>query len=94
MGKSSITFTRGKKWWLERITMDGRQRYPESILVGELGKEREYVQERTCRMRFDDREYRYKCSRCGCLNETYRSTDGKWYTPEYCAHCGARVVGK
>lgn len=48
--------------------------------------------ERTCRMRFDDREYRYRCSRCGCLSETYRGTDGKWYAPEYCSSCGAKAV--
>ena len=50
--------------------------------------------ERTCRIQFDDQEYRYRCSRCGCLSETYRSTDGKWYAPEYCPHCGARVVSE
>lgn len=50
--------------------------------------------ERTCRMRFDDRELRYRCSRCGCLSETYRSTDGRWYAPEYCTACGARVVSE
>ena len=53
---------------------------------------RRYVPERTCRMRFDDREHRYRCSRCGCLSETYRGTDGKWYAPEHCTACGARAV--
>ena len=48
--------------------------------------------ERTCRMQFDGHEYRYRCSRCGCLSETYRGTDGKWCAPEYCTACGARVV--
>ena len=47
--------------------------------------------ERTCRMGAPiDGEYR--CSECGHLNrETYRADKG-WYPPEYCAHCGARVV--
>ena len=47
--------------------------------------------ERTCRMGAPvDGEYR--CGECGHLNrETYRADKG-WYPPEYCAHCGARVV--
>lgn len=47
--------------------------------------------ERTCRMDAPiDGEYR--CGECGHLNrETYRADKG-WYPPEYCAHCGARVV--
>lgn len=47
--------------------------------------------ERTCRMGAPvDGEYR--CSECGHLNrETYRADRG-WYQPEYCAHCGAKVV--
>lgn len=93
MDKSAITMTADDDWWLERVTMDGEQRYPERIRVGSLGRPRVYVPERTCRMRFDDQEYRYRCSRCGCLSETYRSTDGKWYEPQYCTACGARVVG-
>lgn len=50
-----------------------------------------YVSERTCRMGAPiDGEYR--CGECGHLNrETYRADKG-WYPPEYCAHCGARVV--
>lgn len=40
MDKSSITFTRGKEWWLERVTLKGRQRYPKLIRVGELDRER------------------------------------------------------
>ena len=35
MDKSAITMTTGCDWWLERITMDGEQRYPERIRVGE-----------------------------------------------------------
>lgn len=47
--------------------------------------------ERTCRMSMPiDGEYR--CGECGHLNrETYRADRG-WFKPEYCAHCGARVV--
>ena len=48
--------------------------------------------ERTCHMTFEAHEYRYRCSRCGCLSETYRSADGKWYAPDYCPRCGARVA--
>lgn len=50
-----------------------------------------YQMERTCRMGAPiDGEYR--CGECGHLNrETYRADKG-WYPPEYCAHCGARVV--
>lgn len=47
--------------------------------------------ERTCRMQFDDGELRYRCSRCGCLSEAYRDADGKWYAPDYCTGCGAKV---
>ena len=49
--------------------------------------------ERTCRMGAPvDGECR--CSECGHLNrETYRADKG-WYRPEYCAHCGARVVSE
>lgn len=48
--------------------------------------------ERTCRMQFDDGELRYRCSRCGCLSEAYRdAADGKWYAPDYCTGCGAKV---
>ena len=46
----------------------------------------------TCRMTFDEREYRYRCSSCGCLTETYRDVGGKFYAPDYCSHCGARAV--
>ena len=93
MDKSSITFTRGREWWLERVTMSGRERYPKRILVGELDKERVYVPERTCRMGTPVNG-EYRCSKCGHLNrETYRADRG-WYKPDYCAHCGARVVGK
>lgn len=49
--------------------------------------------ERTCHMGAPiDGEY--PCSECGHLNrDTYRADKG-WFQPEYCAHCGARVVGE
>ena len=55
------------------------------------GEKVRYVPGRTCRMGAPiDGEY--QCGECGHLNrETYRADKG-WYPPEYCAHCGARVV--
>ena len=50
MDKSAITMTADDDWWLERVTMDGEQRYPERIRVGSLERPRVYVPERTCRM--------------------------------------------
>ena len=50
MDKSAITMTADDDWWLERVTMDGEQRYPERIRVGSLENPRVYVPERTCRM--------------------------------------------
>ena len=32
MDKSAITMTTGCDWWLERVTMEGEQRYPERIV--------------------------------------------------------------
>lgn len=47
--------------------------------------------ERTCQMSVADNGA-YRCSECGHLqDDTYRGDKG-WYPPEYCAHCGARVV--
>ena len=49
--------------------------------------------ERTCRM-WAPIDGEYRCGECGHLNrETYRADKG-WYPPEYCAHCGARVVNE
>lgn len=48
MDKSAITMTADDDWWLERIMMDGEQRYPERIRVGSLEDPRVYVPERTC----------------------------------------------
>lgn len=46
---------------------------------------------RTCRMEAHING-EYRCGECGHLNrETYRADKG-WYPPEYCAHCGARVM--
>ena len=50
MDKSAITMTNGDDWWLERVTTEGRERYPERIRVGSLGKPRVYVPERMCRV--------------------------------------------
>lgn len=48
---------------------------------------------RTCQMSVADNGA-YRCSECGHLqDDTYRGDKG-WYPPEYCAHCGARVVGE
>ena len=47
--------------------------------------------ERVCRMTVADNG-QYRCSTCGHMqDDTYRSDKG-WYSPEYCAHCGAKVV--
>ena len=35
MDKSAITMTADDDWWLERITMDGEQRYPRAHPRGE-----------------------------------------------------------
>ena len=81
MGKSAITFTRGSEWWLERVTTSGRNRYPRRILVGELGRERVYVPELTCRYVGD--EISGGCSECR-----------GWLDPacSYCPSCGARII--
>ena len=57
MDKSSITMTADDDWWLERITMDGEQRYPKRIRVGELVRERVYVPERTCHVATKERRF-------------------------------------
>ena len=83
MDKSAITFTRGREWWLERVTTSGRERYPRRIRVGNLGRERVYVPERTCRM--IDNGCELCCSVCDCRH-------GYDDEPNYCQGCGARVV--
>ena len=78
MDKSAITFTRGSEWWLERVTMRGHERYPKIIRVGELGKERVYVPERTCR------NVDGHCSKCGGWVNV---------CDYFCPRCGARIEG-
>lgn len=73
------------------VTLDG-QAFPSVLNVRVDGRFRRYVPERTCCMVFDERKYRYRCSRCACLNETYLDVDGKFYAPDYCSHCGSRTV--
>lgn len=71
MDKSAITMTADDDWWMERITMGGKQRYPERIRVGSLERPRVYVPERTCRECLDrglraPKEYGWKtCPECG-----------------------------
>ena len=84
MDKSAITMTADDDWWLERITMDGEQRYPERISVGSLENPRVYVPERTCRIDFDEEVGCWRCSECGwelAPNEE-----------QFCPMCGAKVV--
>lgn len=42
MDKSSITWTKGSDWWLSRMTMGGKERYPKQIRVGYLDRPRVY----------------------------------------------------
>ena len=98
MDKSCITMTTGCDWWLERIAMDGEQRYPERIRVGSLDRPRVYVPERTCR----DTDYdtgSITCSECGEITRNtlfWAEVDGGWtvkgHRPRFCSNCGARVV--
>ena len=89
MDKSAITMTADDDWWLERVTMDGEQRYPVRIRVGSLDAPRVYVPERTCRVvRSGEpsatgvpRERR--CSGCGGMLTRFGA---------YCPSCGARII--
>ena len=72
MDKSAITMTADDDWWLERITIDGEQRYPELIRVGSLENPRVYVPERTCHVATKERRFSQtqtlvtkSCSACG-----------------------------
>jgi hypothetical protein len=96
MDKSAITMTADDDWWLERITMDGEQRYSERIRVGSLERPRVYVPERTCRMlEVDDGDF--ECTWCGALLSSDRfgfvNDDGMYDTGRmsYCPNCGARI---
>lgn len=51
MAVSTVTFMRGKEWWLSKTRKNGREVYPERILVGKLYKERVYL---PCRYPMDD----------------------------------------
>lgn len=98
MDKSSITMTTGKEWWIERITMGGRHRYPERILVGSLENPRVYVTERTCHIKLDENrdigEPPYFCDRCGThFSDVYMfSWTGACRKFERCPNCGAKVM--
>lgn len=85
MDKSAITMTADDDWWLERVTMDGEQRYPERIRVGSLERPRVYVPERTCRYIYDEVLHGWVCSECGGLESVGDNV-------LYCPDCGARVV--
>lgn len=85
MDKSAITMTADDDWWLERVTMDGEQRYPERIRVGSLERPRVYVPERTCRYVYDKEICAWRCSECGGLEPVGDHVC-------YCPDCGARIV--
>lgn len=74
----------------------GFEEWPDHVEVGHTGKLdcKRYVPERTCRIVYDEREYAYRCSRCGCYTGTFHHSDGKFYEPEYCASCGTKVVAE
>ena len=100
MDKSAITMTADDDWWLERVTMDGEQRYPERIRVGSLENPRVYVPERTCRDTDYDTES-ITCSECGEITRNtlfWAEVDGGWtvkgHRPRFCSNCGARMVSE
>ena len=99
MDKSAITMTADDDWWLERITMDGEQRYPERIRVGSLENPRVYVPERTCQIvvSVDRNPASYggrvhRCSSCGKAFPKQFFSNG-WTRLSYCPTCGAHVIG-
>ena len=89
MDKSAITMTADDDWWLERVTMDGEQRYPERIRVGSLERPRVYVPERTCRVVRSGEPSptgvprKRRCSGCGGMLTRFGA---------YCPSCGARII--
>ena len=85
-------------WWLERVTMDGEQRYPERIRVGSLERPRVYVPERTCRVGcyptgYEDNLHYEVCSECGTILTASRPGDRHAARASYCPRCGARITG-
>ena len=58
MDKASITMTDGDDWLVERITLEGEQRFPGRIRVGGLGDRRSYVPV-------------VRCSECACASDGY-----------------------
>ena len=85
MDKSAITMTADDDWWLERVTMDGEQRYPERIRVGSLDDPLVYVPERTCRVERVSTPYHGGPPRCSaCMMPLEPLVN-------YCPHCGARL---
>lgn len=106
MDKSAITMTADDDWWLERVTMDGEQRYPERIRIGSLENPRVYVPERTCHMvsAFDADELEHEqenisfspedtlAYRCDVCGFDFRY-ERRLY-PSYCPNCGAKVVSE
>ena len=101
MDKSAITMTADDDWWLERVTMDGEQRYPERIRVGSLERPRVYVPERTCDAVRTERpcadaasgwETVFECSECGEVVSWDDGYDPETDLPSYCPRCGARIV--
>ena len=97
MDKSAITMTADDDWWLERITMDGEQRYPKRIRVGSLESPRLYVPERTCRIEcyppgYEDNLHYEVCSECGTILTASRPGDRRAERARYFPRCGARVV--
>ena len=98
MDKSAITMTADDDWWLERVTMDGDQRYPERIRVGSLERPRVYVPERTCRIVVSvDRSpasYGGRVHRCSSCRKALPGSlfRNGWTQLDYCPRCGARVT--
>lgn len=94
--KSAITYTKGDEGWLGRLTSEMEQVYPKIIKVGELGKERVYVPERTCRPMNVTREdqngtihhFFHRCSLCG----HDLPLEAEYGHCNYCSNCGAKVV--
>ena len=86
MDKLSITMTADDDWWLERVTMEGEQRYPERIRVGSADDPRVYVPERTCHVERVSTPYHGGPPRCSaCMMPLEPLVN-------YCSYCGARVV--